>query len=81
MKVVYDLAGRVTHHFSHLFYRLDRRDVKKSGRAYFTCSVPKCKARFVVYGRILDLDRGSMSSVVSRLSGRGQVSFMELSIW
>ena len=32
-------------------------------------------------GRILDLDRGSMSSVVSRLSGRGQVSFMELSIW
>ena len=31
-------------------------------------------------GRILDLDRGSMSSVVSRLSGRGQVSFMELSI-
>ena len=32
-------------------------------------------------GRILDLDRGSMSSVVSRLSGRGQVSFMKLSIW
>ena len=32
-------------------------------------------------GRILDLDWGSMSSVVSRLSGRGQVSFMELSIW
>ena len=27
-------------------------------------------------GRILDLDRGSMTSVVSRLSGRGQVSVM-----
>ena len=32
-------------------------------------------------GRILDLDRGSMSSAVSRLSGRGQVSFIEFSIW
>ena len=29
------------------FFRMDRRDVKKSGRAYFTCSVPKCKARCV----------------------------------
>ena len=32
-------------------------------------------------GRILDLDRESMTSVVSRLSGRGQVSVIELSIW
>ena len=32
-------------------------------------------------GRILDLDRESMTSVVSRLSGRGQVSVMVLFFW
>ena len=40
-------AGRVTHHFAHQFYRLDRHYVKPSGRAYFKCSVRQCKARFV----------------------------------
>ena len=32
-------------------------------------------------GRILDLDRASLTSIVSRLSGRGQVSVMVLFFW
>ena len=38
-------TGRTTHHFLQGFYRFDRKYVKKSGRAYFTCSVRECKAR------------------------------------
>ena len=41
----YSMPGRITHHFSHGAYRMDRVSVKPNGRAYFSCSVKSCRAR------------------------------------
>ena len=41
----YSKPGRITHHFSHGAYRMDRVSVKPNGRAYFSCSVKSCRAR------------------------------------
>ena len=44
--IILMITGRICHHFAHLFFRFDRREVKKSGRAAFTCSVRGCSARY-----------------------------------